>query len=60
MSAHGRDAALWKFNPRDQTFTFYPKPQPAAGTAKIQITREGAVWYSPRGSPGSQSLIFSD
>jgi virginiamycin B lyase len=46
----GQDAALWKFNTRDQTFTFYPKPQRAADTPKIQITRDGAVWYSPRGS----------
>jgi streptogramin lyase len=46
----GQDAAIWKFNPRDQTFTFYPKPQRAADTPKIQVTRDGAIWYSPRGS----------
>ena len=45
-------ATLGRFNPRDQTFTFYPKPQFVAETSKIQHTAEGAVWYSPRyGAP---------
>ena len=43
-------AAIWKFNQKDSTFSLYPKPQATADTPKIQITREGAVWYSPRGS----------
>jgi streptogramin lyase/cytochrome c5 len=46
----GSAASLWKFNPRDATFTLYPKPQKSADTPKIQITRDGAIWYSPRGS----------
>ena len=46
----GSVAALWKFTPRDGTFTLYPKPQKTADTPKIQVTRDGAVWYSPRGS----------
>src|SRR5712691_4263829 len=46
----GTAASLWKFNPRDQTFTLYPKPQKTADTPKIQITKDGAIWYSPRGS----------
>jgi streptogramin lyase len=46
----GTWASLWKFNPRDQTFTLYPKPQKSADTPKIQVTKDGAVWYSPRGS----------
>jgi len=46
----GSWASLWKFNPRDQTFTLYPKPQKSADTPKIQVTKDGAVWYSPRGS----------
>ena len=45
-----RGASIWRFDPRDETFTFYPKPQQAADSPKIQVTREGAVWYSPRGS----------
>ena len=31
-------------------FTLYPKPQATADTPKIQVTKDGAVWYSPRGS----------
>jgi virginiamycin B lyase len=46
----GSAASLWKFNPRDRTFTLYPKPQKTADTPKIQITKDGAIWYSPRGS----------
>ena len=46
----GQAAAIWKFDPRDQKFTFYPKPQRAADTPKIQVTKDGAIWYSPRGS----------
>jgi streptogramin lyase len=45
-----RSAAIAKFNPQDQTFTFYPKPQFDADTPKIQITKDGAIWYAPRGS----------
>ena len=45
---HG--ASLWKFNPENEKFTFYPKPQRHADSPKIQVTRDGAVWYSPRGS----------
>ena len=43
-------ASLWKFDPRAEAFTFYPKPQRHADSPKIQVTTEGAVWYSPRGS----------
>ena len=46
----GSAASIFKFNPRDQSFTLYPKPQRTADTPKIQITRDGAIWYSPRGS----------
>lgn len=46
----GTAASLWKFNPRDETFTLYPKPQRTADTPKIQITKDGAIWYAPRGS----------
>jgi streptogramin lyase len=45
-----RSAALAKFNPMDKTFTFYPKPQFDADTPKIQVTKDSAIWYAPRGS----------
>lgn len=46
----GQEGTLIKFNPQDESFTFYPSPQPRADKPKIQITREGAIWYSPRSS----------
>jgi virginiamycin B lyase len=52
----GSAAALWKFNPRDGAFTLYPKPQWTADTPKIQVTKEGAIWYSPRGSQDSPAF----
>lgn len=52
----GSAAALWKFNPRDGTFTLYPKPQKPADTPKIQITKDGAIWYSPRGSVNAPAI----
>ena len=51
---HG--ASIWKFDPRSETFTFYPKPQQGADSPKIQVTREGAVWYSPRGSRDAPAI----
>jgi streptogramin lyase len=60
--APDRAAAIGRFNPRDSTFTFYPKPQFGADTPKIQVTRDGAVWYSPRGSVNAPaiSVMFPD
>ena len=45
---------LGKFDPRDQTFTFYPKPQAGADSPKLQHTVDGAVWYTERtATPGA-------
>jgi len=52
----GSVAAIWKFNQKDSTFTLYPKPQATADTPKIQITKEGAIWYSPRGSQDAPAI----
>lgn len=54
--AGGSASALWKFNPRDATFAWYPKPQKTADTPKIQITKDGAIWYSPRGSRDAPAI----
>ena len=51
---HG--ASIWKFDPGSETFTFYPKPQQGADSPKIQVTRDGAVWYSPRGSRDAPAI----
>src|SRR6058998_4210581 len=36
-----RGAMIGKFNPKDQTFTFYPKPQFGADTPKIHSRKTG-------------------
>jgi len=46
----GQESTLIQFDPKTEKFTFYPSPQPNADKPKIQITREGAIWYSPRSS----------
>src|ERR1043166_5894411 len=51
-----RSAMIGKFNPKDQTFTFYPKPQFSADTHKIQLTKEGAIWFAPRGSRDAPAI----
>ena len=42
-------SSLIKFNPKNETFTYFPSPQDA-DRPKIRLTREGAIWYSPRSS----------
>jgi streptogramin lyase len=54
--AGGSGAALLSFDPRSETFAIYPTPQPGADMPKVQITREGAIWYSPRGSNDAPGL----
>jgi streptogramin lyase len=45
---------LGKFDPRDQSFTFYPKPQVGADSPKLQHAADGAVWYTERtATPGA-------
>jgi hypothetical protein len=48
--------------PKDQTFTFYPKPQFAADTPKIQLTEDCAIWFAPRGSQKEPaiSVLYPD
>ena len=41
-------ASIGRFNPGDQRFTFYPKPQFVADSSKLQHSESGAVWYCPR------------
>jgi len=46
-----------KFDPRDQSFTFYPKPQVGADSPKLQHTVDGAVWYTARtATPGATAF----
>jgi len=49
ISDGGQGGALIRFAPRTETFTYYPTPQ-ITDQPKLAITREGAVWYTPRSS----------
>ena len=48
---------IGRFDPRDQSFTFYPKPQVGADSPKLQHTVDGAVWYTARtATPGATAF----
>ena len=49
ISDAGQGGALIKFDQRAEKFTYYPTPQ-ITDQPKLAITREGAVWYTPRSS----------
>ena len=49
ISDGGQGGALIKFDPRTEKFTYYPTPQ-RTDQPKLEITREGAIWYCPRSS----------
>jgi streptogramin lyase len=41
-------ATIARFDPREERFTFYPKPQFVADSSKLVHTTEGGMWYSSR------------
>lgn len=45
----GQGGASIRFDPRSEKFTYYPTPQ-VTDQPKMEITREGALWYNPRSS----------
>jgi virginiamycin B lyase len=49
ISDGGQGGALIRFEPKARTFTYYPTPQ-VTDQPKLAISREGAVWYTPRSS----------
>jgi virginiamycin B lyase len=49
ISDGGQGGALIKFDQRAEKFTYYPAPQ-ITDQPKLAITREGAIWYTPRSS----------
>jgi virginiamycin B lyase len=52
--------ALIKFDPRSEKFTFYPAVQ-RGDMPKIEITREGAIWYNPRSAQrGAVGVLYPD
>ncbi|HEX2827712.1 MAG TPA: carboxypeptidase regulatory-like domain-containing protein [Burkholderiales bacterium] len=56
----GQGGATVRFDPRNQEWSFYPSPQ-VADQPKIEITRDGAVWYCPRsGAVPGVGVLYPD
>jgi virginiamycin B lyase len=52
--------AIIKFDPKTEKFTFYPAVQ-RGDLPKIEITREGAIWYNPRSAlKGAVGVLYPD
>jgi streptogramin lyase len=52
--------ALIKFDQRTEKFTFYPAVQ-RGDIPKIEITRDGAIWYNPRSAlKGAVGVLYPD
>ena len=45
----GQGGTTVRYNPQTKEFSYYPTPQ-MTDQPKIEITREGAIWYCPRSS----------
>jgi virginiamycin B lyase len=60
ISDGGMGGALIRFNPATEKFTVYPAMQ-RGDMPKIEITREGAIWYSPRSAQrGTIGVLYPD
>jgi virginiamycin B lyase len=60
ISDGGMGGTLIRFDPKTETFAFYPTVQ-RGDLPKIEITREGAVWYNPRSAPkGAVGVLYPD
>jgi virginiamycin B lyase len=44
---NGQGGATIRYDPRTKEWSYYPTPQ-VTDQPKIEITREGAIWYCPR------------
>jgi virginiamycin B lyase len=60
ISDGGQGGALIRFDPKTETFTYYPTPQ-ITDQPKLAITREGAIWYTPRSSAkAAAGVLYPD
>lgn len=60
ISDGGQGGALIRFDPRAKSFTYYPTPQ-ITDQPKLAITREGAIWYTPRSSvKAAAGVLYPD
>jgi streptogramin lyase len=56
----GQGGNTIRFNPRTRDWSFYPTPQ-VADQPKLEITRDGAVWYCPRsGAEPGVGVLYPD
>lgn len=56
----GQGGATTRYNPKTREWSFYPTPQ-VADQPKIEITRDGAVWYCPRsGAEPGVGVLYPD
>jgi streptogramin lyase len=53
-----RPTVVGRFNPRDQTFTFYPRPQFAADSTRVSHAEDGSVHYSARYGSAKDTSAF--
>jgi streptogramin lyase len=57
---NGQGGTTIKFDPRTREFSYYPTPQ-VADQPKIEITRDGAIWYCPRsGAEPGVGVLYPD
>jgi len=56
----GQGGTTIRYNPSTREFSYYPTPQ-VADQPKIEITRDGAVWYCPRsGAEPGVGVLYPD
>jgi virginiamycin B lyase len=56
----GQGGTTIRFDPKTREFTYYPTPQ-VADQPKLEITRDGAVWYCPRsGAEPGVGVLYPD
>ena len=57
MGDDGQGGTLIKFDPKTEKFTYYPAPQ-IGDMPKLAITRDGAIWYTPRSSANAAAGVL--
>jgi streptogramin lyase len=60
ISDGGMGGALVRFNSETEEFTYYPTPR-RSDMPKIDVSRDGNVWYSTRAIPnGGVGVLYPD
>ena len=53
----GQGGTLIKFDPKTEKFTYFPAPQ-EGDMPKLAITRQGAIWYTPRSAVNAAAGVL--